>query len=96
VPADERAIMALKPDGTDQQRKVAGVPHLFVRVKPSGRRTFFFYKRLNPQRTTSRMLGEVGVMALREAALACQVAVLKWRIAELEAELQAARGGADA
>jgi Arm DNA-binding domain len=86
VPANEQAIRALRPDGTDQKRKVAGVPHLYVRVKPSGRRTFCAIKHMNDRRKANRTLGEVGQMTLREAKLACQVATLKWYIQELEAE----------
>jgi hypothetical protein len=87
--------MAMKPDGTDQQFKVEGIPHLFVRIGRGGKRTFYCIKQVKGQ-WAGRSLGEVGPMTVREAALGCQVAVLKWRIAELEAELQAARSAAHA
>jgi hypothetical protein len=41
-------------------------------------------------------VGNVDEITLKEAALGCQIAELKWRVKELEAELQAVRGERDA
>ena len=93
VAADETAIGALRPDGTRQQIKVAGVPHLYVRLEPNGTRTFHCMRDIKGK-WTGRKIGDAGKVTLREATLGCQIAVLKWRVEELEAELQAARDGA--